>query len=259
MKLIDELPPSDPPTELESLPEPTPREIHRIQKKLTPSDTDASGYTRIYRESMDALTADASDSGGEFDQLNAELGIVSPVPVRRKQRQQQTSTGGVYGDGCEDSNSQSPSPRLHPATPLPPLNPDLNAEATVGLRTLRDVRIQTEAWISGIGPMEEWPRLFQEGFDEACEKHGKRTTQEEVDDYLKRVEKHALDRRAILRQLRSSPVIRPPPSHEAWGDYLAAGDMLEMLYRGVLILEVRMDILAPRGQIPADGDLSIRQ
>lgn len=35
--------------------------------------------------------------------------------------------------------------------------------------------------------------------------------------------------------------------------------MLDVLYRGVLMLEVRLDILAPYGPLPADGGSNIRQ
>lgn len=121
-----------------------------------------------------------------------------------------------------------------------------------GLQLLRDIRIMTEAWVSHFGPMAEWPRLFQKRYDEACEPG------QEPSAFLKAVEAHALEGREILRLLRGSSIVRPPVSHAAWGDYLAAGDMLDRLYHGVSMLEVRLDLLAPRVPRSADVDSEIR-
>ncbi|KAF7965150.1 hypothetical protein HWV62_45388 [Athelia sp. TMB] len=162
-------------------------------------------------------------------------------------------------DGESDADHSDPdeqpyrSIRHRNPTPYPTSPPD------EGLQVLCEVRVLAENWVSSIGPLDDWPLLFQKGFDAACEKRSERTTQEEVDDYLRSVEEHAQRGRLILQKLRCSPIIQPPASHAAWGDYLAAGDMLDTLYRGILFLEVRLDILAPWGTASADGDSGIRR
>jgi hypothetical protein len=80
-----------------------------------------------------------------------------------------------------------------------------------------------------------------------------------VDTFLESVERHVMIGRSILRKLRESPVVCPPSSHEAWGDFLGAGDLMEILYRGISILEVRLDIFAPRGPSSSQGESSIRK
>lgn len=88
----------------------------------------------------------------------------------------------------------------------------------------------TEQWVSGQGPVEDWPHIFQEQYDAACVGRSGRMTQVEVDEFLKGVETHVKNGKAILSELRKSLVVRPPPSHEAWGDYLLAGDLMDTLY-----------------------------
>jgi hypothetical protein len=65
---------------------------------------------------------------------------------------------------------------------------------------------------------------------------------------------HMNNGRLILRKLRASPVVSPLPSHEAWGDFIAAGDLMETLYRGIAILKVRLDIFAPCGPMSCEGE-----
>ncbi|KAF7981823.1 hypothetical protein HWV62_31947 [Athelia sp. TMB] len=179
----------------------------------------------------------------------------SPAGYSRTFRE---SMSRAHGEDLDADHSDADeevyhSVHLRNPTPYPTSSSD------EGLQVLREVKVLTEDWVSSIGPLDDWAMLFQKGFDAACEKHSEKTTQEEVDDYLRTVEEHARHGRLILQKLRRSPVIQPPPSHAAWGDYLAAGDMLDTLYRGILFLEVRLDILAPRGTVSADSDSSIRR
>lgn len=242
-RLAADLPPSDPP--MESSPEPGPPKTRRISKHHT-SD---KGYSHTTFAALAAANdGDNNDEyGDEFNQLNAELGLISPLAKPIELCGEYEVTGSL-------SRAHITGPRSPSASA-----PFLSVDALEGLQVLRKVRVLTEAWVTNVGPMGEWPRLFQQGFDAACETHGERTTQQCVDEYLEGVRKHALEGRLIIHTLRASPVVRPPPSHEAWGDFLAAGDMLEILYRGVSMLEVRLDILAPQGPVSSSGDSNIRR
>jgi hypothetical protein len=124
-----------------------------------------------------------------------------------------------------------------------------------GIQTLRDVRVAINGWVSILGPVEEWPAAFHFYYEVA---RGKNTVQA-VDEFLESVERHADRGRDILKRLRESPVVSPPPSHEAWGDFLAAGDLMETLYRGIAILEARLDIFAPRGPLASGRESNVRK
>jgi hypothetical protein len=188
-----------------------------------------------------------SDSPLEIDSITqVEL---EANPDRGDYRDAFKPCDNVYGD----AHHPVPPPQSHVQTQ------PLDATVLAGIQTLRKVRIATDSWVSALAPLDDWPRIFQEQYDAACERHTERTTQEEVDAFLEGVERHVNFGRLILRQLRESPVVSPPPSHEAWGDFLAAGDLMETLYRGIAILEVRLDIFAPRGPSSIQGESGIRK
>jgi hypothetical protein len=65
--------------------------------------------------------------------------------------------------------------------------------------------------------------------------------------------------RQILDKLCESAIIRPPPSMDAWADWLIAGDMLGTLYQGIAVLEAHLDIIAPRCPISSSSTSSIHQ
>ena len=108
----------------------------------------------------------------------------------------------------------------------------LPVDATIldGIQTLREVRMVTNQWVSSLGPLESWPRLFQEHYDAACLGNAGHSTQEKVDAFLETIERHVDTGRLILKRLRESPIVSPPPLHEAWGDFLSARDLMETLY-----------------------------
>lgn len=84
-------------------------------------------------------------------------------------------------------------------------------------------------------------------------------TQAAVDAFLQRVISHVEVGKAILSGLIKSPVVQPPPSHEAWGDFLLVGDMLTTLYQGIAVLEVRLEIHAPEGIFPSELHSNVRR
>lgn len=102
-----------------------------------------------------------------------------------------------------------------------------------------------------LGPVEVWGRRFREGYDRACaDVTAGRTTQEAIDKYMEQVEAHADIGRMMLARLLGSSIIKPPTTHEEWGDILIVSDVLGLLHRGVAILEARLEIFAPEGALP---------
>jgi hypothetical protein len=158
-------------------------------------------------------------------------------------------------DGYDDRGSVEPIQPLQSHLQAP----SLDAITLASIQTLREVRIMTTQWVLNLGPLDDWPFVFQQHYDIARRSDTDSSTQEEVDAFLGSVQRHIDLGRSILKKLRESPVISPPPSHEAWGDFLTAGDLLETLYHGIAILEVRLDIFAPRGPLSSPGESSIRK
>jgi hypothetical protein len=187
----------------------------------------------------------------ELDEMNAEMGLMSPRDIF-------LPADDNYPE-LLDHSANTGAKKVMSSCPKDPKVSTISADILAGIQVLQNVRVMTEQWASGLGPVEEWPRIFQEQYDAACERQSGRATQEEVDKFLKSVEKHVNDGKTILRELRKSPVVRPPLSHEAWGNYLVAGDLMDMLYRGIITLELCLDIVAPRGPHPSDADSSIRR
>lgn len=134
------------------------------------------------------------------------------------------------------------------------------AEAQITLKSLRAFTEAVERWTGSVGPLEEWPRLFQLGFDKACtEVSTTRSTQDAVDAYLMSVHAHSLRGKAIMAQYRATPILQPPSDYNTWGDFLTAGNNVKRLYKGIATLDVRLDILAPAGAVPSATDSHIRQ
>lgn len=134
------------------------------------------------------------------------------------------------------------------------------AEAQTASKVLRAFTKAVERWAGSVGPLEEWPRLFQLGFDKACtEVSTTHSTQDAVDNYLMSVHAHSLRGKAIMAQYRATPILQPPSDHNTWGDFLAAGNNVERLYKGIATLDVQLDILAPAGAVPSATDSHIRQ
>src|ERR1700683_4784206 len=109
--------------------------------------------------------------------------------------------------------------------PCQPSAPNIMAQRidTSGIDKIRQVRSAMENWTSTLGPVEDWPRVFREQYDEACLDTTTKTKQDAIDTFLGQVEELA----------------------EA--DWLLAGDLMRTLHRGVAVLEARLEIHAPSG------------
>jgi hypothetical protein len=116
-----------------------------------------------------------------------------------------------------------------------------------------------ETWTSALGPVEEWPRVFQEQYDEACTNTTASTTQAAINIFLGQVGEHVRVGKDIIVRLESFMMVKFPQSQYAEGDCLLAGDLLRTLHRGVAVLEVRLEIHAPSGAHPSPLHSNMRR
>jgi hypothetical protein len=140
-----------------------------------------------------------------------------------------------------------------------PWQPAPNAPSIEHIASLWHACATIQEWTSTLGDVEDWPRIFREQFDEACIDTAAATTQDAIDKFLRAVEEHVRNGRAVLNFLASSPAIAPPQSPEAKADWLFAHDMMATVHRGVAMLEARLEDHAPRGPLPSDLHSNIRR
>lgn len=144
-------------------------------------------------------------------------------------------------------------------TPWQLQSPPGNAPSTEGVATLWHARTMIQEWTSTLGDVEDWLCIFREQFDEACVDTTAATTQDAIDKFLRAVEEHVWNGRAILNLLVSSPAVAPPQSPEAKADWLFAHDMMATVHWGVAILEARLEDHTPRGPLLSDLHSNIRR
>ena len=125
------------------------------------------------------------------------------------------------------------------------------------LLMIAHIRTETEDWVLHLGPVDRWAKLFQDQYDNACT--GLKDTQEGVDQFLKNVESHVKWGRRILAELRKTPTIFAPVSIVGWTMFLNAGNLYDMLYNRIHLLEACLNILAPQVAVSTDVESSIRK
>lgn len=130
---------------------------------------------------------------------------------------------------------------------------------TSGIDILRKVRQAMESWTSALGPVEDWPRIFREKYDEACCDTTASSTQAAIDLLLRQVGDHVRIGKSILAGIQECSLVKLPLSQSVEGDRLLAGDIVATLHRGIAILEARLEIHAPSGPHVSDLHSTIRR
>jgi hypothetical protein len=116
-----------------------------------------------------------------------------------------------------------------------------------GINTIRHIRSTIEKWTSSLGPVENWPCVFREQYNEACLDTDAPTTQTAIDNFLQQVEEHVRIGKDILGGLEKCAVVKLPRTQCDEGDRLLAGDLMRTLHRSVALLEARLELHAPSG------------
>ena len=132
-KSFEGLPPSDnDPSLSDGSPRPLGKRRHaiRLRRLSTPSDIDS--MTQVGLEGEDPDDNDYGD------------------PFRPKQ-----------SDGYDDRGSVEPTQPLQSHLQAPPLD----AITLASIQTLREVRIMTTQWVLNLGPLDDWPFVFQQHYD----------------------------------------------------------------------------------------------
>lgn len=158
---------------------------------------------------------------------------------------------GLFGSDEEshgrDHSSHSPSPINSPNLPAPSF-----------ALAVAQIRMATSEWVSRIGPIESWPRRFQQELDKinAATEVSSNERQDKLDKFLGEVEDVVEEGRGLLQSLRQAP---HHPLSNGSADFVAIGDLMDTLYRGVSLLDARLDILSPQAPWAADGDSGLRR
>jgi hypothetical protein len=141
---------------------------------------------------------------------------------------------------------------------LTPTAADDGASASVisSIDILRKVRLAMEKWTSDLGPVEDWPRVFREKYDEACCATTTSTTQAGVDIFLGQVGEHVRIGKSILAGVEDCYL---PLCQSLKADRLLLRDITATLHRGIAILEARLEILAPAGPHVSNLQSTIRR
>jgi hypothetical protein len=104
-----------------------------------------------------------------------------------------------------------------------------------------------ENWTASLGPVEDWPHVFREQYNEACLDTTAPTTQMAINTFLRQVEEHVRSGKNIIAGLESCTAVKLSRSHRVEGDQLLAGDLMKTLHCGVALLEARLELHAPSG------------
>jgi hypothetical protein len=157
------------------------------------------------------------------------------------------------GSGYSDGTYHLPAPndRASPITTSP--------IDTSGIDLIRNVRSALEKWTSTLGPIDDWPRIFREQYDEACINTDARSTQASIDLFLQQVGEHVRVGKDIIVGLEGCSAVTLSRSQVAEGDRLLAGDLMRTLHRGVALLEARLELHAPSGPHVSPLHSSIRR
>lgn len=124
---------------------------------------------------------------------------------------------------------------------------------------IRRVRSALDNWTSTLGPIEDWPRAFRDGYDKACMDTDAPTTQVAIDIFLGQVQEHVRIGKDIIGGLERCAALRFTPFESIKADQLLAGDLMRMLHRGVALLEARLELYAPTGANPSPLHSSLRR
>ncbi|KII92989.1 hypothetical protein PLICRDRAFT_26388 [Plicaturopsis crispa FD-325 SS-3] len=209
---------------------------------------------RAYRANLKAKTvavsAPALATASTVKAGPAEGASIAPhAPVSRLAKNlDPTSPGG----------SKSPTPEPQPASP-PSMHGDSYSKVLLEQPTrgshntaknqLREVRLMLYEWTKGMGgPVAHWPMVFQEGYSAAVrEDMAAGGTGRVVEEFIQGIAGHADKGHEILQHLLSSAYAGPAASVGIYIDmWLQASEMMATLHHGIAVLEVRLDIFAPR-------------
>src|ERR1700720_1094592 len=79
---------------------------------------------------------------------------------------------------------------------------------TSSIDLIRQVRSALDNWTSMLGPIEDWPRIFRDGYDEACINTDAPTTQAAIDSFLEGVQEHVRIGKDIIVGLEKCAALR---------------------------------------------------
>ena len=127
-----------------------------------------------------------------------------------------TSRDDLFEPGSDYSNLPHRAPLTCKASPAD----------TSGINLIREVHSALEQWISALGPIDDWPCVFQEKYDQACLDTAAQTTQDAIDIFLRQVGDHVQIGKDIITGLDKCAALTLPKAQGAEADRLLVGDMM---------------------------------
>ena len=94
-------------------------------------------------------------------------------------------------------------------------------------------------WTSLLGPVDDWPKVFHDKYNEVCYETSSQTTQDSIDVFLRQVIEHVWVGKSILKAVEECPSIKFPFSSHNKADILLAGDLMHTLHQVIAILEAQ--------------------
>ena len=77
------------------------------------------------------------------------------------------------------------------------------------IELIQKVHSALEQWVSALGPINNWPRIFCEKYDEACIDTTAQTTQDTIDIFLGQVGEHVRIGKDIIAGLEMHGIDSP--------------------------------------------------
>jgi hypothetical protein len=133
-----------------------------------------------------------------------------------------TSRNDLFEPGSDYSNLPHKAPPTRKASPAD----------TSGINLFREVRSALEQWISALGPIDNWPRVFREKYDEVCLDMAAQTTKDTINIFLRQVGDHVWIVKDITTGLDRCAALTLPKAQGAEADWLLAGDMMQTVHCG---------------------------
>ena len=188
------------------------KEVEALPPSRIPSPTSSEACTDNHFGSHHLTPASDDTMGHSIDKNNQLLGLHGHVEQ-------------LHADQLAHLPSDLPSPT--------------NSPYSISSSVITQVHIATNHWISKFGPIETWPRRFQQELGCISTEQLPHSRQEQLDGFLRMIEDIAEEGKSLLSTLRQMPLSLGLSVTDGWGD------LMDTLYRGIHMVKAQLYILSP--------------
>jgi hypothetical protein len=126
----------------------TPQHLRTQKSRTSLGKRKQSKSKRTFDEELDR----------ELDEMNTEMGLMSP---------QARDTQNIFRPADDDypelsdySTNTRATKKVNSSRFKEPKLCSIPADVLASIQALRNVQVMTERWVSGLGPVEDWPHIF---------------------------------------------------------------------------------------------------